>query len=73
MSKLMGKKIIWDFPRPDLGPLPNSKMSKHVFKHIFMPILMSFYGGQLKQQICYSLTLIISFMVFNLFKMGVQF
>ena len=34
---------------------------------------MSFYGGQLKQQICYSFTLLISYMVFNPLKMAVQF
>ena len=32
---------------------------------------MSFYGGQLKQQICYSFTLL-TYMVFNPFKMGVR-
>ena len=33
---------------------------------------MSFNGGQLKQQICYSFTLRISYMVFNPFEMAVQ-
>ena len=42
-----------------------------------MKIFMNFYGGQLKQQICYSFTLLInsgliSYMVFNPFKMAVQ-
>ena len=41
---------------------------KHVFIQIFVRFFMNFYGGQLKQQICYSFTLIISFMVFNLLK-----
>ena len=36
---------------------------KHVFIYIFMQIFMSFYEGQLKQQICYSFTLLISCMV----------
>ena len=39
--------------------------------HIFMQIFMSFYDGQLKQQICYSLTLLIHYMFFNPFKMVV--
>ena len=34
---------------------------------------MSFNGEQLKQQICYSFTLLISYMVLNPFKMAVQF
>ena len=38
-----------------------------------MQIFMSFYEGQLKLQICYSFTLLISYMVFNPFKMVVQF
>ena len=38
-----------------------------------MQIFMRFYDGQLKQQICYSFTLLISYMGFNLFKMMVQF
>ena len=41
--------------------------------HIFMQFFMSFYGGQLKQQICYSFILLISYMVYNQFKMAVQF
>ena len=41
--------------------------------HIFILLFMSFYGGQLKQQICYSFTLLISYMIFNPFKMAVQF
>ena len=35
-----------------------------------MQFFMSFYGGQLKQQICYSFTLLISYTVFNPFKMA---
>ena len=42
----------------------------HIFKQIFMH---EFNEVQLKQQICYSVTLLISYMVFNLFKMAVQF
>ena len=34
---------------------------------------MSFYEGQLKQQICYSFTRLISYLDFNPFKMVVQF
>ena len=41
--------------------------------HILMQFFMSFYAGQWKQQICYSFTLLISYMVFNPFKMVVQF
>ena len=37
-----------------------------------MQFFMSFYGGQLKQQICYSFTLLISYMVFNPFEMAAQ-
>ena len=33
-----------------------------------MQLLMSFYGGQLKQQIYYSFTMLISYMVLNAFK-----
>ena len=46
---------------------------KQGFVHIFMQIFMSFYDGQLKQQICNSFTLLISYMVNNSFKMAVQF
>ena len=46
---------------------------KYVFIHIFMQIFISFYDGQLKQQICYSFMLLISFMVFNPFKIAIQF
>ena len=46
---------------------------KHVFIHIFMQIFTSFSDGPLKQQICYSFTLLISSMVYNPFKMVVQF
>ena len=45
---------------------------KHVFIHFFMQIFMSFYEEQLKQQICYSFSLLSSYMVFNPFKMMVQ-
>ena len=38
-----------------------------------MQFFMSFNGEQLKQQICYSFTLLISYMVLNQFKMAVQF
>ena len=38
-----------------------------------MQIFMSFYGGQLKQHICYSFILLISYIVFNPFEMAVQF
>ena len=38
--------------------------------HIFMQFFMDFYVGQ---QICYSFTLLISYMVFNPFKKAVQF
>ena len=31
---------------------------KYVFIHIFMQVFMSFYDGQLKQQICYNFTFI---------------
>ena len=37
-----------------------------------MHFFMSIYGGQLKQQICYSFTLLTSYMVFNPFKMAVR-
>ena len=58
--------------------LPKLQMHVNVnenmfFIHIFMQIFMSFYDGQLKQQIYYSFTLLISYMVFNTFKMVVQF
>ena len=46
---------------------------KHVFIHIFMQIIMNFYDGQLKQQICYNFTLFISYMIFYLVKMVDQF
>ena len=46
---------------------------KHVFVHIFMQIFRSFYNGLLKHQICYSFTLLISWMVITPFKMVVQF
>ena len=46
----------------------NENMSCFVFIHIFMQIFMSFHEG-----ICYSFTLLISYMVFNPFKMAVQF
>ena len=32
-----------------------------VFIHIFMQIFMSFYDGQIKQQVCHSFTLLISY------------
>ena len=38
-----------------------------------MQFFMSVYGGQLKQQISYNFTLLISYMVFNPFNMAVQF
>ena len=38
------------------------KLQIYVFIHIFMQFFMSFYGGQLKQQTCYSFTLPISYM-----------
>ena len=41
--------------------------------HIFMQIFTSFYEGQLKQQIFYSFIQLIFYMVFNPFKMAVQF
>ena len=41
--------------------------------YIFMQIFTSFPDGPLKQQICYSFTLLISYMVYNTFKMVVQF
>ena len=43
----------------------HENLHKNVFIHNFMQFFMSFYGGQLKQQICYSFTLLISYMVFN--------
>ena len=51
----------------------HENLHKNVFIHIFMQFFMSFYGGQLKHQICYSFTLLISYMVFNPFKMAIQF
>ena len=38
-----------------------------------MKIFMSFNEGQLKQQICYTFTLLISYIIFNPFKMTAQF
>ena len=38
-----------------------------------MHIFTSFPDGPLKQQICYSFTLLISYMVYNPFKMVVHF
>ena len=44
-----------------------------VFIHIFMQIYMNFYERQLKEQIWYSFTLLISdIQVFNQYKMAVQ-
>ena len=45
----------------------HKNVNENVFIHIFMQFLMSLYGGQLKQQICYC----ISNMVFSPFKMAV--
>ena len=42
------------------------------FHSHFCAFFQSFYGGQLKQQTCYSFILLISFMVFNPFEMAVQ-
>ena len=40
---------------------------KHIFIHIFMQIFKSFCCGQLKQHICYSFMLLVSYMVIQLF------
>ena len=40
--------------------------------HFFTQFFICTYGGQLKQETCYSFTLLISYMVFDLFKMAVQ-
>ena len=48
------------------------KNVKHFHSHFYATFHEFFYGGQLKQQICYSFTLLISYMFFNPFKMAVQ-
>ena len=50
--------------------MPNLQMHENLHKNVNENIFMSFYVGQLKQQICYSFKLLISDMVF---KMVVQF
>ena len=45
----------------------------NVNENMFSLMFMSLYERQLKQQTCYSFTLLISFMVFNPFQMAVQF
>ena len=53
----------------------HKNVNKNMFSfiHMFYVIFQEFYGGQLKQQICYSFTLLISYMAFNPFKIAVQF
>ena len=43
----------------------HENLHKNVFTHNFMQFfIFFFYGGQLKQQICYSFTLLVFYMVF---------
>ena len=53
----------------------HKNVNKNMFSfiHRFYAIFKEFYGGKLKQQICYSFTLLISYMAFNPFKMAVKF
>ena len=52
----------------------HQNVNENMFSFPFlMQVFMSFYDGQLKQKICYSSTLLISFMLFNPFQMAVQF
>ena len=48
------------------------QLHKNLHKNV-NAIFHEFMVGQLKQQICYSFTLLISYMDFNPFKMAVQF
>ena len=44
----------------------HNNLNENIFSFTFLcNFFLIFYGGQLKQQICYSFTLIISYMVFN--------
>ena len=61
--------------------IPKLQMHENFLKNVneimfsftlFMQIFMSFYGGQLKQQICYSFILLFSYIVCNPLKMTVQ-
>ena len=47
----------------------HKNVNENMFLFTFLFIFFEFYGGQLKKQKCYSLTLLISYMVFNLFEM----
>ena len=69
-------KTIQKYPsyRYEMHENLHKNVNENMFSFTFLcKIFMSFYDGQLKQQIFYSFTLLISHMVFNPFQMTVQF
>ena len=65
-------KIRTKIPKLQMHENLHINVNENVLSFTFYAFFMSFYGGQLKQQICYSLTLLILYLVFNLFVLVVQ-
>ena len=53
-------KIRTKIPKLQMHEKLHKNVNENVFIHIFMQFFMSFYDRQLKQQTCYSFTLLIS-------------
>ena len=67
-------KIRTKLPKLQMHETLHENVIENMFSFTFLCKFSCFYDGQLKQQIiCYSFRLLVSYMVFNTFKIMVKF
>ena len=59
-------KILTEIPKLQMHEKLDKNVNENIFSFTFLCFFMSLYGGQLKQQTCYSFAQLISYRVFNL-------